>query len=126
MLLCIKDLAKHYGKEIEERFSKPPPAASRDKKPVAQAVDLPLPANAPIIPGLGSNHMYSFITRLFYFGFKRPLIEALKELCSIQGGQYRMGIQTKLMNTIYIILTHHIDYFPVQEMIVNAKKSIHE
>lgn len=76
-----------------------------------------------MIPGLGSIHMYAFIGSLFYFGFKKPLIECLKELCNIQGGQYRMGIQAKLMNTIYIILTKHVDLFPVQQMFQNAKRA---
>jgi hypothetical protein len=74
-------------------------------------------------PGGGSSHMYDYIANLFYFGFKRPLIEALKELTKICGGQYRMGIQTKLMNTIYIILTHKIDYFPVLSLINHYKKN---
>jgi hypothetical protein len=43
-----------------------------------------------------------------------PDVEALKELTIICKGQYRMGIQTKLMNTIHIILTHNIDYFPAE------------
>jgi hypothetical protein len=34
-----------------------------------------------------------------------------------------MGIQTKLMNTIYIILTHKIDYFPVVSLINHYKKN---
>jgi len=34
-----------------------------------------------------------------------------------------MGIQTKLMNTIYIILTHRIDYFPVDELINHYMKN---
>jgi hypothetical protein len=58
-------------------------------------------------------YMYEFITNLFYFGFKRPLIEALNKLTKICNGKYKMGIQTKLMNTIYIILTHNINLFPV-------------
>jgi len=36
-------------------------------------------------PG-GSQQMYDFISNLFYFGFKRPLIEALKELTKICDG----------------------------------------
>ena len=67
--------------------------------------------------------MYSFITNLFYFGFNKPLIDALKELTFICNGQYKMGIQTKLMNSIHIILTHQIDYFPVDLFIKNAGKS---
>ena len=41
--------------------------------------------------------MYEFIANLFYFGFKKQLIDALKELTKICGGQYKMGIQTKLL-----------------------------
>jgi hypothetical protein len=77
--------------------------------------------------------MYKYIANLFYFGFKRPLIEALKELSKINNNTYRMGIQTKLMNTIYIILntqlkmsqndTHKIIYFPVDELINHYKKN---
>lgn len=67
--------------------------------------------------------MYAHIAQLFYFGFKKPLIQALKELTKICGGRYRMGIQTKLMNTIYIILTHKIDYFPVVSLINHYKKN---
>lgn len=60
--------------------------------------------------------MYDYIASLFYFGFKKPLIEALRELQKICNGQYKMGIQTKMMNTMYIILNHSlkkVDYFPV-------------
>ena len=57
--------------------------------------------------------MYEFIANLFYFGFKKQLIDALKELTRICGGQYKMGIQTKLLNCINIILTHTRNYFPV-------------
>ena len=70
--------------------------------------------------------MYHFTARLFYFGFKKPLIEALRELTHICNGQYRMGIQTKLMNTIYIILTHQIDFFPVEQLIQHFKKNYQE
>ena len=76
-----------------------------------------------IVPGVGSSYMYEYIANLFYFGFKRPLIEALKELSKIGDYRYRMGIQTKLMNTISIILTHRIDYFPVDELINHYKKN---
>lgn len=37
-----------------------------------------------------------------------------------------MGIQTKLMNTIYIILTHQIDFFPVEQLIHHFKKNYQE
>lgn len=77
VLICIKDLAKNYGDEIEERFSK-----SKDSR--AQ-----IPMNnkgGPVIPGLGSIHMYHFIANLFYFGFKRPLIDCLRELTHICNG----------------------------------------
>ena len=69
--------------------------------------------------------MYDYIASLFYFGFKKPLIEALKELSKICDGQYKMGIQTKMMNTIYIILNQNLeklDYFPVQPLFDNHKK----
>lgn len=70
--------------------------------------------------------MNKYIANLFYFGFKQPLIDALKELTKICDGKYRMGIQTKLMNTIYIILTHKIDYFPVVSLINHYKKNQHQ
>ena len=89
VLLCIKDLAKNYGKEIEERFSKAPPGYVEKASKIPE---VPMVANAPVIPGLGSVHMYNFIGSLFFFGFKKPLIECLKELSNIQGGQYKMGI----------------------------------
>ena len=67
--------------------------------------------------------MYEYIANLFYFGFRKPLIEALKQLTKICDGQYRMGIQTKLMNTIYIILTLKIEYFPVDSLLNHYKKN---
>lgn len=78
-MICIKDLAKGYGKELETRFSKAPPGYVESNK----YPEIPRIANAPIIPGLGSIHMYKFIGSLFYFGFKKPLIDCLKELCNI-------------------------------------------
>jgi hypothetical protein len=123
VLLCIRDLAKNYGRELEARFSKPPGGHDdTTRRPNTS----PPPGSAPgqrATPGLGSIHMYTFIGSLFYFGFKKPLIDCLKELSTIQGGQYRLGIQAKLMNTIYIILTKHVDFFPVQQMFATAKRA---
>ena len=89
VLLCIKDLAKNYGNEIEQRFSK---GSSSSSNNAGGAIPSSSGSNNQVIPGLGSIHMYHFIARLFYFGFKKPLIEALRELTHICNGQYRMGI----------------------------------
>ena len=67
--------------------------------------------------------MYEFIASLFYFGFKRQLIDCLKELTRICRGQYRMGIQTKLLNTINIILTHNRNAFPVVQLLHSYRKN---
>lgn len=120
VLLCIRDLTKFYGKELIKKFSIPP-KGFKDESKVPD-----IPTGSQVIQGLGSIHVYNKIASLFYFGFKKPLIDCLKELCNVEGGQYRMGIQAKLLNTIYIILTQHIDYYPMAEMIENAKKNYQE
>lgn len=121
VLICIKDLAKNYGDDIEKYFSRPSPESKKNDKILEYNQNLS--RNVKVIGGLGSFYMYRFITNLFYFGFNKPLIDALKELTQICKTQYKMGIQTKLMNTIHIILTHQIDYFPAEQLIVNANKS---
>ena len=113
MLLCIRDLARRYGHEFERRYSGSSHYGAGQMGHHGGQVE----------PGGGSSQMYEYIANLFYFGFKKPLIEALKELTRICGGQYRMGIQTKLLNTIYIILTHKVDYFPVVSLINQYKKN---
>ena len=59
--------------------------------------------------------MYEFIANLYFFGFKKQLVDAMKEMTKSRmcGGQFKMGIQTKMLNTINIILTHNKNYFPV-------------
>ena len=37
-----------------------------------------------------------------------------------------MHVLGKLMNTIYIILTHQIDFFPVEQLIQHFKKNYQE
>ena len=109
VLLCIKDLAKNYGREIEERYGG---AHSKELQVMRR------------LPGGGHRQMYEFICNLFYFGFKKQLIDCLKELTKICNGQYKMGIQTKLLNTINIILTHNRNSFPVMQLINNFKKNL--
>jgi len=67
--------------------------------------------------------MYEFIANLFFFGFKKQLVDAMKEMTKICSGQYKMGIQTKMLNTINIILTHNRNYFPVVQLINNYRKN---
>lgn len=108
VLICIRDLARRYGPEIEKRYSDP----DSDQNLMIQRV-----------PGCGQQLMYQFIANLFFFGFKKQLIDCLKELNKICSGQYKMGIQTKLLNTINIILTKNKNLFPVQQLINNYKKN---
>lgn len=103
VLLCIRDLAKNYGSEFEKRYSTGKLTLSQTAKKELEQASEQVEVTGP---GGGSIFMYDYIASLFYFGFKEPLIEALKELSKICGGQYKMGIQTKMMNSIYIILNY--------------------
>jgi hypothetical protein len=72
VLLCIRDLANKYGLEFERRYS-----GQAYSNPGAQMMgqgSMALSAG----PGGGSSLMYDYIANLFYFGFRKPLIEALK------------------------------------------------
>lgn len=110
VLVCIKDLAKNFGREIEQRYS------GKKENYHNQFMEQRL-------PGGGHREMYEFIANLFYFGFKKQLIDCLKELTKICNGQYKMGIQTKLLNTINIILTNNRNAFPVVQLINNYRKN---
>jgi hypothetical protein len=123
VLSCIRDLAKNYGCEIEGRYCSGKLTTSMIAQQELVNIDEQIEVDGP---GGGNLFMYDYIASLFYFGFKKPLIEALKELTKICGGKYKMGIQTKLMNTIYIILNHNqrrVDYFPVQSIFTDHKKN---
>jgi hypothetical protein len=101
-------MTRNFGKEIEARYAGPTNAGTQMMQR---------------LPGGGHRQMYEFIANLFYFGFKRQLIDCLKELTKICNGQYKMGIQTKLLNTINIILTHNRNAFPVVQLINNYRKN---
>jgi hypothetical protein len=79
VLLCIKDLCKNYGDELIKKFSIPPKGYKDDNKD--NVPDIPM--GSQVIQGLGSIHVYNKIASLFYFGFKKPLIDCLKELCNV-------------------------------------------
>ena len=91
VLYCIRDLARHYGHVFERRYSQGQPgltaggaSSGQSGKDMKAAGGGTKDSNmSEIVPGVGSSHMYEYIASLFYFGFKRPLIEALKELSKI-------------------------------------------
>jgi hypothetical protein len=112
VLYCIRDLARKYGEQLEKRYSMGPSGVASNAINMNQRLS-----------GGGSIQLYEFIANLFYFGFKKQLINALKELKDMCNGQYKMGIQTKLLNTINIILTHKTNQFPVVQLINHYRKN---
>jgi len=83
VLLCIRDLAKNYGHIFESRYSLKQLSVNGFVQAQQQSLAPPPQGQCG-----GSLLMYDFICSLFYFGFKKPLIEALKELTKISNGQY--------------------------------------
>jgi hypothetical protein len=74
VLYCIRDLARKYGEQLEKQYSNPGGVAS-------SAIN-----SNQRLSGGGSIFLYEFIANLFYFGFKKQLINALKELKDMCNG----------------------------------------